>query len=110
MNAYIAYCGINCETCKARMATIDNDDALREKVAWLWSELNGVEITPDMINCFGCRINGAKTPYCESFCPIRQCALHRNMETCGSCSEMETCKKLGMIVKNNQDVLRNLKE
>ena len=109
MNDYIAYCGLDCETCEARIATVNNDDALREKVARLWSELNGVEITQDMINCVGCRTSGAKTPYCESLCPIRQCALKRNVETCGSCNEMDSCDKLGMITGNNQDALWNLK-
>ena len=62
MKEFIAYCGLNCETCEARMATMNNDDTLRKKVAKLWSELNGVEITPEMINCAGCRIEGVKTP------------------------------------------------
>lgn len=106
---YIAYCGLDCETCEARIATIGSDDVLREKVARDWSDLNGVEITPDMINCVGCRIRGAKTPYCESLCPIRQCALNRNMETCGSCSEMENCEKVGAIIRNNADAYRRLK-
>jgi hypothetical protein len=110
MNDYIAYCGLDCEGCEARLATVNNDATLRQKVAKEWSELNGVEITPEMINCVGCRIDGIKTPYCESLCPIRQCALKRNLETCGSCCEMDSCEKLGMIVKNNPDVLRNLKE
>ena len=110
MNDYIAYCGPDCESCEARLATVNNDTTLRKKVAKEWSELNGVEITPEMINCVGCRIDGAKTPYCESLCPIRQCALEKNLETCGSCGEMDNCEKLGMIVKNNPDVLRNLKE
>ena len=97
MKHYIAYCGLDCETCEARIATIHNDDALREKVARLWSELNGVEITPEMIDCVGCRIDGVKTPYCDSLCPIRQCAMGKQMETCGSCREMERCEKLGAI-------------
>ena len=50
MNMYIAYCGLNCETCEARLATANDDADLRQKVAKLWSELNGVEITPEMIN------------------------------------------------------------
>ena len=49
MNNYIAFCGLDCERCDARIATIHNDDTLREKVAKLWSELNGAEITPEMI-------------------------------------------------------------
>ena len=109
MNPMIACCGLNCETCEARLATIHHDDALREKVAKLWSELNGVEITPEMINCVGCRIDGVKTPYCESLCPIRQCATSRGMETCGNCGEIESCEKLRAITEHNSDALKRLK-
>ena len=108
MRELIAYCGLDCEACEARIATINNDDKLRVKVAKLWSELNGVEITPEMINCLGCRVNGVKTPYCESLCPIRQCALGKGYETCGSCAEMRTCEKVGMIINNNEAALHNL--
>ena len=89
MKEYIACCGLDCERCKARLATVNDDDSLRRKVAKEWSELNGVEITPEMINCVGCRIDGVKTPYCESLCPIRPCAMGRGVETCGDCGEME---------------------
>ena len=109
MRDFIAYCGLDCEKCEVRLATIQNDDAQRQKVAALWSELNGVDITPEMINCTGCRIDGVKTPYCDSLCPIRQCALGRKLETCGSCSEMAGCEKLGAITGNNADALKNLK-
>ncbi len=109
MKKYIAYCGLDCEVCEARLATVNNDDSLREKVATLWSELNGVEITPDMINCSGCRIEGVKTPYCDSLCPIRQCALKKGHDTCGSCSDMEACEKVAMIIGNNVEALGNLK-
>ena len=108
MTEFIAYCGLNCAACEARMATINNDDTLREKVAKLWSELNSAEITPEMINCVGCRIDGVKTPYCESLCPIRQCAISKGVETCGSCEEVRTCEKAGMILKNNEKARRNL--
>ena len=33
MNKMIACCGINCETCEARIATIKNDDKMRVEVA-----------------------------------------------------------------------------
>lgn len=108
MKDYIAFCGLDCEACEARLATVHNDDELRRKVAKLWAELNGVEITPDMINCAGCRIDGVKTPYCDALCPIRQCALGKKVETCGSCGGMDRCEKLGNIIGNNADALRNL--
>ena len=110
MKKLIAICGLDCETCEARLATVRKDDALRQKVAAFWSELNGVEITPDMINCEGCRMNGVKTPFCDRLCGIRQCALRRGMETCGSCGDMENCEKLAMIVSNNEKALQNLRE
>jgi hypothetical protein len=110
MNEYIAYCGLDCEACEARIATVNNDAELRQRVAKEWSELNGVEITPEMINCVGCRIDGAKTPYCESLCPIRQCARQRHVVTCGSCGEMASCEKLGAIVRNNPDAWQALRE
>ena len=108
MKDLIAYCGLDCETCEARLATVNNDNELRAKVAKLWSELNNVEITPEMINCVGCRVDGVKTPYCEALCPIRQCALSRKVETCGDCTEMDTCEKVGMILKNNEAARQNL--
>ena len=108
MREHIAYCGLNCETCEARLATVNGDEALRKKVAALWSKLNGVEITLDMIHCTGCRVEGPKTPYCESLCPIRQCALAKGMETCGACPEMARCQKLAPIIKNNPAAWENL--
>lgn len=108
MNEYIAYCGLDCETCEARQATVNNDDELRIRVAKLWSELNGVEITPEMINCTGCRIPGVKTLYCDSLCPIRQCAMKKQVETCGSCPEMKSCEKVGAILANNPEALGRL--
>lgn len=53
MNQLIGCCGLDCEKCDARVATVTNDDALREKTAALWTKLNGVTITPEMINCTG---------------------------------------------------------
>ncbi len=109
MSDFIAYCGLNCKTCDARLATVNDDAELRKKVAALWSKLNDTEITPEMINCTGCRIEGPKTPYCESLCPIRRCAISRKAETCGSCDEMDSCEKLKAIIVNNKDAYRNLK-
>ena len=42
MNEFIAYCGLDCEKCEARIATMNNDDALRQKVAKEWSVMNEV--------------------------------------------------------------------
>ena len=85
MKDLIACCGLDCGKCDARRATLTDDSALREKTAKLWSQMNGVEITPEMINCVGCRVDGVKSPYCDFLCPIRQCALGRGYATCAGC-------------------------
>ena len=108
MNRYTAFCGLDCESCEARLATVNKDEALRRRVAALWSELNGVEIPPESIHCVGCRIEGVKTPYCEHLCPIRAGAREKTLETCGACPEMGTCEKLGAIIRNNPEALRRL--
>ena len=109
MSKFIAYCGLDCEKCEARLATINNDDELRAKVAKEWSNLNKVEITKEMINCTGCRIDGVKTPFCDSMCEIRKCAKTKSYETCGNCDSLMSCEKVKMIIGNNKEALNNLK-
>ena len=38
MKDKIAYCGLDCEKCDAYLATINDDQTLREKTAKLWAE------------------------------------------------------------------------
>ena len=40
MKDMIGYCGLDCEKCDAYMATVNDDQALREKTAKQWAELN----------------------------------------------------------------------
>ena len=61
MDKMIGYCGINCEKCEARIATIRDDDKMREEVSRKWCEIFHTDIiTPDKINCTGCRGNGVE--------------------------------------------------
>ena len=108
MKEFIAYCGLDCEKCEARIATVNNDDQLRQKVAKEWSEMNQTDITSEMINCAGCRIDGVKFAYCDSMCPIRQCAMKNGFETCGNCAKMKSCEKISMITGNNKEALERL--
>lgn len=109
MKQMIGYCGLDCKKCDAYLATIHNDDALRKKTAKLWAELNNAPILPEHINCEGCRMNGVKTPYCDSICPIRKCAMEKGVETCGKCSKLETCETVKMVTSNNAEALDRLR-
>ena len=107
-NQLIGCCGLDCEKCDARIATITNDNTLREKTAALWTKLNGVPITPEMINCIGCRKEGAKTPFCDKLCPVHNCVREKGLDTCADCGKMEECPTLGQIAANSPFVLENL--
>lgn len=109
MRKMIAYCGLDCEKCDAYLATIHNDQALREKTAKLWAELNHAPILPEHINCEGCRVDGVKTLYCDRLCTIRQCAQKKGVTTCGECAEMMNCQHAGEIFSNSPEALENLK-
>ena len=106
----IGCCGLDCGACDARTATVTNDDALRQKTAALWTKLNGVTITPEMIHCTGCRVEGAKTPFCDQFCPVRNCVREKKLATCADCPQMEGCPTLGRIAVNTPSVLDNLRQ
>lgn len=109
MKDMIAYCGLDCEKCDAYIATINDDQHLREKTAKLWAKLNNAPILPEHINCQGCRAGGVKTVFCEHMCEIRKCALKKRVSTCGDCPELETCPTIGEILENNPSALENLK-
>lgn len=108
MGNNIAYCGLDCEKCDAYLATKNNDQALRERTARLWAELNNAPILPEHINCEGCRADGVKTVYCESHCAVRRCAVGKGVATCGDCSEVKTCEKIAPILGGNNEAHRNL--
>lgn len=98
----------NTKRCDARIATITNDHALREKTAALWTQLNGVPITPEMICCTGCRMEGPKTPFCDRLCPVHNCVREKGLDTCADCGQMDGCPTLGRIAANSPPVLKNL--
>ena len=105
----IGYCGLDCEKCDAYLATINDDQALREKTAKLWAELNQAPILPEHIHCQGCRVDGVKTIFCDKLCAIRQCALKKGMATCGNCADLESCSTVRAILENDPSALANLK-
>lgn len=108
MKKMIGCCGLDCEKCDAYLATVNNDDTLRDKTAKLWSQLNNIEITAAMINCTGCRADGVKTYFCGNLCEIRRCAMSKGFETCGECAEKDVCKTVAQIHMHNEAAKRNL--
>lgn len=108
MKERIGYCGLDCAACDAYLATVHDDQALREKTAALWSELNQAPILPEHISCLGCRGDGVKTVFCEHLCAVRQCALQKGVTSCGGCPELERCPTVRAVIQNSPDAKKNL--
>jgi len=109
MEKLISCCGLNCKTCDAYVATINNDDELRKATAEKWSvayNAPGLEYT--MINCTGCREDGVKFSHCSE-CEIRNCVKAKGFETCGDCNIMDTCTIVVGIHKYVPEAITNLK-
>jgi len=108
-NQLISCCGLNCETCDARIATMKDDDNLRKETAEKWKQMfNAPDIPYKAINCTGCRMEGVKFSHCES-CKIRICVNDKGFGTCGDCSEMGTCEIVAMVHKHMPEAIENLK-
>src|ERR1035437_3177123 len=99
MEKLISCCGLNCATCDARIATVNNDNELRKATAEKWrGGVNASDLTPVMINCTGCREEGAKFSHC-SVCEIRNCVKAKGFNTCGDCTELQTCSIVSGVHK-----------
>jgi hypothetical protein len=83
----IACCGLECEKCEAFIATKNNDDQHREKVAEQWAKLYGAPVKPEHINCTGCRSQGTQFYYCDQMCEIRKCVMAKGLENCAACGD-----------------------
>ena len=109
MKQLIACCGLDCESCEARIATVKNDHELREKTAQKWSEMNNTpEITAETINCMGCRTDGVKFAFCSNYCGIRKCVSEKGFNTCGDCKELNHCQIVGAIFQHSPNAKENL--
>ncbi|WP_024993688.1 DUF3795 domain-containing protein [Phocaeicola paurosaccharolyticus] len=109
MKSLIACCGIDCEKCEARIATIKNDCELKKKVAKKWSALNNISaITAEHINCMGCRTEGVKSILCDSLCEIRKCIEFKGYNTCGDCLDIDYCAYLYNVMSNMPECRKNI--
>jgi len=109
MEKLISCCGLNCASCDARIATVNDDDELRKATADKWRvAYKASELTFDMINCTGCREEGVKFSHCN-ICEIRNCVKAKGFETCGECAEMGTCAIVSAIHKYVPEAIANLR-
>ncbi len=104
----IAVCGLDCAACDAFIATKNNDDAMKAKIAAEWSKMNGADIKPEDITCEGCRTGSSVLGgYC-GMCEIRKCAAEKKVSHCGLCKDYP-CESVSAVHKNAPAAAENLK-
>lgn len=78
----MAYCCLECDKCDAFIATQNDDDALRARVAKEWKMRDGD------IHCDGCKSDNALFN-----CEAKKCAIKENHPTCAHCPDFPSCNR-----------------
>ena len=93
MQDIVAICGLTCTECPAFLATQNDSDEERKRVAETWSKEYNSDINPEDINCDGC-LPGQSRYFQHCFeCDIRACGIARGLENCAHCDDY-ACEKL----------------
>ena len=96
MEKMVGYCGIVCSDCPVLVATRNNDDVERKRVAEIFTKQYGKEYKAEDINCDGCVSDSSRIfRYCN-LCEIRKCGREKSVENCGFCAEYP-CDKLSKL-------------
>ncbi len=98
MEEIVAYCGLTCTECPAYLATQNDDDEERERVAKTWSEQYNSDIKPEHISCDGCLPGKARHFSHCSVCAIRACGVVMGVENCAHCDEY-ACEALESLLQ-----------
>jgi hypothetical protein len=98
LDKMVAFCGLTCTDCPAYLATQDDDDDARLRVAEKWSRDYGSDVKPEDINCDGCLPGKERYFFHCSQCEIRACGVVRGMENCAHCLEYP-CAKLERLLQ-----------
>jgi uncharacterized CHY-type Zn-finger protein len=100
----LAYCGLVCTECNTYIASKNDDDELRRKTAEQWSRPD-YPISPEEINCDGCKTEtGELWKWCPN-CEVRACAIEKGVETCAHCDDFG-CDTLEKFLKMSGEELR----
>jgi len=111
MEQIIAYCGLDCMSCPAYIATQSDDLAAKERIAAEWRiQYNSPEIDINAVTCDGCKSQECHGGYCSQ-CPVRACGVQKGVEHCGFCADyacdtLEEFFKFAPQARQSLDALR----
>lgn len=99
----MAYCGIDCVTCPAYIATQADDIDKLTSLAQEWFE-GSTDHT--IVVCDGCKSDGRTMQWCAE-CPTRACSIEKGLENCAYCQDYG-CEKLLKVFEMSADAKMNL--
>lgn len=79
----LAICGLLCDECMIYVATVEEDDGLKERLAMEYS-VPGYSFRKEDMTCKGCHSEEVSKKMCGA-CEIRNCAQEKGHETCADC-------------------------
>jgi len=79
------------------IATVNNDDKLREETAKKWSKEINLEITAKDLVCYGCK-SSQTWKMCRD-CPFVKCCKGKGLDNCGECDSYP-CAEINKFLKN----------
>ena len=88
----IAYCGLDCEACPIRQATMATDREVRRRmrieIARQCTRHYGMLMKPeDVTDCDGCSSGSGRLFQGCLDCLIRKCAIERKLDSCSRCPD-----------------------
>lgn len=88
----IAYCGLTCDTCPIRLATLEQDKPkqkkMRELIAKQIRKQYGMDfLSENVTDCDGCQTNAGRLFSGCLNCEIRKCAIKKNIDNCAFCND-----------------------
>lgn len=95
-NILICFCGHDCSRCTTFIATLRNDNALRQQVISFYQTAFNMNLKQEDIYC----LSGHSDTVMEGCkqCPWMSCAKSKNLNACSKCSEYP-CKPLGEYIE-----------
>jgi len=108
MSEMIAYCGLDCNECRAFEATQAKDFERKKQIAKQWTEGLKVEFKPEDIDCRGCK-SDTLSGWCRKICKIRPCAEEKKVKTCAHCDDYP-CGILKEFLANEPVATENLEK
>ncbi len=101
-----AYCGLQCNECKAFKATQTKDLEWKKQIARHWSDQFEIKFKPEEVTCEGCK-SDVLSGWCRNICRMRPCAEERKVKTCAHCNNYP-CDMLKQFLSEEPVAKENL--